>query len=166
MNPEAGQDKEFIIPTKYKSEVSSRLSWPLGASEITKRLIHVPQINQIQLSFSPSYGSPQQGKWPPNFPIVEIRHSHPPLIAGNSDWEINVYPVPRNLRAKIREVLMVSGFAMITRITRWLFENQKFSGGPSYMRFRAIWNSDSGELIFTSHNNILPETSATNKKPK
>ena len=163
MNSEENQDKEFIIPTKYKIEVSSRLSWPLGATEITKRLIHVPQVKQIQLTFSPSYGLPQQGKWPPSFPIVEIRYSHPPLIAGNSDWRLNVYPVPRNLRAKIREVVMASGF---TAIAKWLLENQRFSGGPSYLRFTGIWNSDSEDLNFNSYENILPENSATTKKQK
>jgi hypothetical protein len=161
MQTEGDEEKEFIIPTRYKSEVSSRLSWPLGAAEITRYLIHVPQVKQIQLSFSPSYGLPQQGKWPPTFPIVEIRYSHPPLITGNSDWQLNVYPVPRNLRAKIREMLMASGFAAISK---WLVENQNFSGGPSYLSFKGIWNSNSEELNFTSYDNILPETSPTNKK--
>lgn len=156
MNAPENHEKEFAIPTRYKIKVSSRLSWPLGALELTKHLAEVPQIRDLQLSFAPSYGAPQQGKWPVVFPVIEIRYTHPPSISNHSDWEINVYPIPRNMRAKIREAFTSSGFK---NVAEWLNEHASFSGHASHLRLRGQWHSDLDELKFNSHDYILPELS-------
>ncbi len=125
MAAEENPQKEFVIPTRYKTQVSSRLSWPIGAMELTKYLIGVPQLKELQLSFAPSYGAPQQGQWPIVFHVIEVRYAHPPLVAGDSDWRLNVFPVPRNMRAKIREGITLHGHKSIAG---WLIDHAKFSG--------------------------------------
>jgi hypothetical protein len=162
MATETNQEKEFIIPTKYKTLVSSNLSWPIGAVELTKHLADVPQIEELQLTFAPSYGAPQQGKLPVNFSVVEVRYTHPPFIGDNS-WELNVYPVPRNMRAKIREALTLHGFKLIAE---WLSDHAKFSGRASNLRFTGIWNSELDELNFESRDNVLPEVSSKRRNNK
>ena len=163
MVTEGHQEKEFIIPTRYKVQISSNLSWSVGAMELTKHLARIPKIKELQLSFAPSYGLPQQGKWPVSFRVIEIRYAHPHLFTGDSNWELNIYPVPRNMRAEIREKLTQSGFRLIAE---WLLEHANFSGRESYLRFTGIWNSELKELNFESRNNVLPEVSPAKQKNK
>src|SRR5208282_4320564 len=139
MATEENQEKEFIIPTRYKTQIGSYLSWPVGAMELTKAFLHVPQIKELQLAFWESYPKKPQGKWPVSFSVIEAQYSHPqhPLLGANSDWELCVYPVPRNMRAEIRKPLAQHGFNLIAN---WLVEHARFSGRESNLRLIGTWN--------------------------
>ena len=158
----AEHQKEFILPTRYKSDIGSYLSWPVGAKELTKSFSHVPQIKDIQIEFWESYPKHPKGKWPASFPVIEVTYSRP-RVFGNFDWEFHVYPVPRNVRSEVRESLAVSGFKVLAE---WLFEHAKYSGRESHLRFTGIWNSDSKELTFGSRDYVLPEVADRKTKRK
>ena len=162
MNPAEGQEEEFVIPTRYKVGISSRLSWPLGAKELTKNLGDVPQLKELQLSFTTEYKFNQQGKWPAVSIVFDIRYSPRPFIESASRWQVTVYPVPRIMRAKVREALAVHGFKSMAD---WLCKGTKFSGQESNFSFSGFWHSESDQLSYTTHDYIVPEIS-TNKPKK
>ena len=162
MNPAEGQEDEFIIPTRYKVGISSRLSWPLGAKELTKNLADVPQLNELQLSFTTGYKFNQQGKWPAVSIVFNIQYSPQSFTEKDSRWQITVFPVPRNLRAKVREALAIHGFKSMAD---WLGENAKFSGQESSRSFSGFWHSEGNELSYSTHDYVVPEIS-TNKPRK
>ncbi|HSY74882.1 MAG TPA: hypothetical protein VK810_05380 [Dongiaceae bacterium] len=165
MNTAEKQEKEFIIPTRYKVEIGSYLSWPIGAEELTKSFLHVPQIKELQIRFWESYPKYSKGKWPVSFPVIEVQFSHPQILLSipHSDWEFCVYPVPRNMRAEIREELLQNG---LKSIEKWLFDHAKFSGRDGNLRFTGIWNSELKELTFGSRDYVLPEVSGRQTKGK
>jgi len=157
-------EAEFIIPTRYKTPIASYLSWPVGAMELTKVFLNVPQIKELQLVFGQHYPIPHQGKWPVSFSLVEARYTHPPIqILNPFDWELRVFPVPRNLRAEVRESLEQLGF---NPIADWLLKHSQFSGRASNLRFSVVWKSELKELTFESRDYLLPEVSAEKRKRK
>ena len=156
------QEKEFVIPTKYKSSISSRLSWPLEAAELTKQFAGVPQLKELRLSFSPRHGENQQTKLSEVFNIIEIQY-RTPLLENDTNWEIRINPVPRNVRAKIREAFVSHGFK---NIVEWLIQHAKFSGGASVLGYSGFWHSDIDELKFKAHDYVLPEISMAKQKHK
>ena len=158
MNPEIIGPVEFTIPTAHKSPIGSYLSWPIGAKELTKALLLVPQIKEMQIRFSEGHPKHPKGKWPASFPVIEAQFSHPQMIPFLSkfDWEICVHPVPKNLRAEIREALLQNG---LKSLEKWLFAHAKFSGRDSHLRFTSNWNSELKTLAFGTDDNVLPDVS-------
>jgi hypothetical protein len=118
--------------------------------------LNVPQIKELELTFYESHPKHPQGKWPVNFSVIEAKYSRSriQLSFQDSDWQLNVHPVPRNMRAEIREALTTSGFKLIAE---WLSEHAKFSGRESYLNFTAAWNSELKKLDFGSRDYVLPE---------
>src|ERR1039458_5980771 len=165
MATEKNQEKEFIIPTRYKTQIGYLLSWPVGAMELTKAILNVPQIKELELIFGQHYPTPHQGKWPVSFSVLEVRYAHPliQLSVPNSDWDFYIYPVPRNMRAEIREALTLRGFKLIAD---WLLNHAGFSGRESNLRFTGVWNSELKELSFGSRDYVLPEVSTDKQKSK
>jgi hypothetical protein len=136
MNVAEKQEKEFIIPTRYKVEIGSYLSWPTGAKELTKAFLIVPQIKELRIRFWESYPKHPKGKWPESFPVIEATYAHlrNPILE-DSDWELGVHPVPRNMRAEIRKSLALNGFKLLAE---WLLNHAKYSGRESHLRFTGI----------------------------
>ncbi len=165
----ASQAEEFIIPTRYKTQIGSYLSWPIGAMELTKSLLHVPQIKELQLKFYESYPKKPQGKWPVSFSVIEARYAYHRTeyapIAGVNDanWYLNVYPVPRLMRAEIREALKQHGFRLLAD---WLIDHAKLSNREGNLNFKGVWNSESKELTFGSQDYVLPEVSSDKQRNK
>ena len=164
MSAGENEEKEFIIPTRYKIGIGSYLSWPTGAKELTEAFGDVPQIKELQISFWESYPKHLKGKWPVTFPVIEAIYAHPrnPILGG-SDWEFCVYPVPKNKRAEIRESLARNGFKILAE---WLLDHAKYSGRESHLRFTGIWNSELKELTFGSRDYVLPEVVGRRTKQK
>ena len=164
MPAEESHEKEFIIPTRYKARISSQLSWPTGALEITEAFSEVPQIRELQLSFSPHYPNPHQGKWPVSFSVIEVQYANGRSKLSNcSDWDIRVYPVPRRMRAEIREELEIRGFEVLGK---WLIDHARFSGHSGDLRFSCVWNLELKTMTFESHDYVLPEVSVKKGRGK
>ena len=164
MNADESQEKEFIIPTRYKSKIGSHQSWPTGAMELTNCLLSVPQLKDIQITFSGGGSKPQKGKEPIDFRVIEVgygyhrtRHA---VIAGWDDgsWGIMIHAVPREIRSKIREALKSQGFGLIEN---WLKGHAHFSGREGNLNFTGTWNSELNELAFGQREAVLPEVSSS-----
>lgn len=164
MPAEDNQEKEFIIPTGYKERISSQLSWPTGALEITRAFASAPQLRQMRLIFRQHYPVPHQGKWPSSFPVVELQYANGrSTFLHSSDWQVYVYPVPRNLRAEVREQVALRGFQILSQ---WLNEHVRISGNAGSLRYSCVWNSELKVLTFESHDYVLPVIALKNDTPK
>lgn len=156
---EDGQPEEFIIPTKYKLSIGSYLSWPLGAKELTKAFSGIPQLKELQLAFWESYPKFPKGKWPASFRVIEAKYS--PISAWNNiHWLLTIHPVPRMMRAEVRNSLSDSG---LKEIADWFIAHVNFSGRDCNLSYVGYWNSELKELSFGSHEYIVPETSKERK---
>lgn len=157
---EEGQEKGFIIPTRYKVQISSKLTWPLGAKELSESLVDVPQIEKFQLVFQVPFKMPQQGKWPGSFSVLKVEYNHPPFLSEHSDWTLSIHPVPRQIRAKVRESLSTQS---LNSVVQWIAEHAEISGRGSYLRFELIWNCELEQLTFDSHDYVLPGVQSKGK---
>lgn len=164
MPAEESHEKEFIIPTRYKARISSQLSWPTGALEFTEAFAEAPQVRELQLIFTQHYPTPHQGKWPASFSVAEVCFTNGrPRLLNSSEWVIRVYPVPRSMRAEIREKLEFRGFKVLGK---WLIDRARFSGHAGDLRFSCVWNSELKTMTFESHDYVLPEVSVKKGRGK
>jgi len=155
MSAKENCEKEFIIPTRYKTPIGSYLSWPVGAMELTKAFLSVPQIKELELTFSQHYPAPHQGNWPARFSVIEARYVYPRTHLG-SVWAFHIFPVPRNRRSEIRKALLHRGFDLLGK---WLIGNAGLSGRAGNVLFNGVWNSELKDLSFESRDYPLPEIS-------
>lgn len=122
-----------VIRTKYRSKLSSALSYPIGAEGLSAAFGDAPQLELLQLSF-----------WGAHWPatkfrrVLEARSPYVLLIASYSPaekpgfigsnaglasgaysetWEVKVYPVLRELRPLARRLLASDG---LPAIAAWL----------------------------------------------
>ena len=164
MDTEQNQEKEFLIPTRYKSKIGSHQSWPTGAMELTNCLSNVPQLKKIHITFSGRESKPKKGKEPVDFRVIETRYDYHrtrhATITGWNDgsWNITIHAVPREIRSKIREALKAQGFGLIAN---WLQSHAHFSGNEGYLNFTGTWNSELNELAFGQREVVLPEVSSS-----
>ncbi len=165
MNTDESQAEEFIIPTRFKSKIGSHQSWPTGAMELTNCLLNVPQLKNIQITFTGGGSKPPKGKEPIDFRVIDVgygyhrtRHA---AIAGWDDgsWGIMILAVPREIRSKIREALKAQGFGLIEN---WLKSHAHFSGHEGNLNFTGTWNSKLNELAFEQREVVLPRVSGGN----
>ena len=155
MNAEQDQVNEFIIPTGFKTKISSSLSWPTGAMELTKALADVPQLKELEVWFSDSFEIRQQGKWPAVFPAIEVRYARHRNVPGfNTGWCLVVRPVPRNVKSEISEALRKHGFKLIAD---WLIIHASLSKQDGNSFFKGVWSSELKELTFGTRDYILPQ---------
>jgi hypothetical protein len=118
----------FVIPTKYKGKLPHTHSYPIGAEALSLALADVPQLAQLGLSFH--YASQNRQKLTvdglENVLIAAYRHFDAGLWSSNASierglheeiWELTVYAVRREERARVKELLMTEG---LPRVTQWL----------------------------------------------
>ncbi len=164
---EENQEKEFIIPTRYRTQIGSYLSWPAGAVELTEAFLTVPQIKDLQLEFSDGDSRYPKGKWPASFLVVEAKYTwhrrQNPVMAQivNTGWSLGISPVPRNIRAEIREALRQGGFRVLVE---WFAAHVEYSGREGNLSLRGFWSSETKELAFKTRDYILPEISAAKQR--
>jgi len=121
------------IRTKYRSKLSSALSYPIGAEGLSAAIGDAPQLEILQLSF-----------WDAHWPATKFRRAlearlpyvlmiasyspaeKPGFIGSNAGlasgayaerWELKVYPVLRELRPLARRLLAAEG---LPAIAAWL----------------------------------------------
>jgi hypothetical protein len=128
-----------LIPTVYKAKISKQLSYPLGAELLSSLLKNTKYYDNFVLYFSddPYYFEKKKFlnivKEKKPYPILEINYSfiYPGLTSSNNwieegfynkeHWDINIYPVARNVRHKVQKLIVDSA---ITGMIEWL--NQEY----------------------------------------
>lgn len=110
-----------LIPTKLKSKLSQDLAYPIGAEIISKLFANVPQKENLVIWFtsfnyfvSDFQNLRKQNKPYEIFrvsmihPLNDLSSSNQFIEEGfyNENWEINVYPVPKELKSVAKQLLV------------------------------------------------------------
>ena len=122
-----------MIPTTFKSNISKELSFPIGAEQINAALEGVSQYEGLSIRFSRHYDqTPSQTRDILDngelLRVVEAEYRDAIQCLDESRaivnengyekvWRLRVYPVPRDRKKAVRELLLETGLA---RIRAWL----------------------------------------------
>jgi len=143
-----------MIPTVYKWELSSLLSYPLGAKNISDAFEGVPQFEELSIRFSPGERNPHRVESP--FSVFRVNYSKrkPGHSASNSfieegwydpRWEINVGAVPRQLRHTVKTALLSEA---LPRVRRWLADHADATGRDGHAWVRIWYNAEEERLSY------------------
>ena len=149
-----------MIPTAYKWELSSLLSYPLGAKNISEALEGILQFDALSIRFSPGEDNPHRVESP--FPVfrVNYRNSVPGRSASNDmieegwydpTWEIHVGAVPRPLRHTVKTALLAQA---LPRLRQWLLNNAGATGKEGHAWVRVWYDAEKEELTFKTSSRL------------
>jgi len=148
-----------MIPTKYKHKISWRLSWPLGAEKISEAFDGLPQSLDFSLYFSGYNQSKVSTQGDIHVMSVEYSFSRPKsevminLGFGSPKWSITIYPIPRELKHRIKELLDQS----FPKLRQWCVSHQDITGNVGCERITVVFNAATDELSFDEFSNIKPK---------
>jgi hypothetical protein len=158
------EDRPTLIPTRYKSKLSSLLSWPIGAEEISASLAAVQQFGEIELTFYfrgvKDIATARTTAW---MTLVEIHYrrragrmfdSYESISKGILDrhWAITVKPVLREKRKELHDGIM----AQMPRVAEWFASRQSLSKIGN-ARLRIVWDAVKDEVYTSSEEEFEPE---------
>lgn len=143
-----------MIPTSYKAKLPRFLSYPIGAEALTEGLKGAPRLESLSLWFS---GKPV---WPDSLFQRALAEKHPYMIlvaryepahkpgygGANSmvksgwydeKWELNVYPVVRELRHLANRLLREQGLSWVAE---WIRSSEQAGWLGRQQRIELIFN--------------------------
>ncbi len=115
-------EHKSMIPTEYKSKISNKLSWPLGTEKLSEAFEGLSQFSDFTLWFSGYDQSKVSTK--NEIPVISIEYSFIRLGCGSPKWRIRIYPVPREFKHRIKE-LMDQGFP---QLREWCLSHHGITG--------------------------------------
>ncbi len=132
----------MLFPTRgRKSRISSKLSYPVGAQEVSTALAGAPQAESIEISFHSKYETMETRGKP--YSIFTISYDAASSSwALNPGWSITVRPVPRALKHTVKEALINEFFP---RIRQWLEKNGDLTYG--FLSLSVILDESSETLL-------------------
>lgn len=150
----------LMIPTSYRKELSSLLSYPLGAKDISESLEGVPQFDALSIVFSPGQNNPHRVESP--FLVLRVNYTNrvPGRSASNDmvekgwydpKWEINVGAVPRPLRRTVKATLVTEA---LPKVRQWLLSNSDATGQVGYSWVRVRYDADDKRLTYTAESRL------------
>jgi hypothetical protein len=118
----------IIIPTRFKSKISHVESFPIGAKKISEALSDVPQILNLVLHFNskrwqqvrPGHHACIRALYSSRYADMADRFQDSTGIPLFSEWQVQVFPVPRTLRHRIQQHIIE--FAL-PQMNKWLHEH-------------------------------------------
>jgi hypothetical protein len=122
--------ERLLVPTLSKAKIASKLSYPIGAEQVSSSLASSAQFNELGLHFYFMFDHDlRRGHY--EFLRVEYLNNATPASqwpitslykrAPQKRWEVVVQPVPRLLRHAIRCYIIKSA---LPRIAQWLAERK------------------------------------------
>jgi hypothetical protein len=122
--------ERLLIPTLSKAKIASKLSYPIGAEQITNALASCPQFALLKLHFYSGFDLGLRSGHYEFLRVEYLNNAKPaqewPIASLYSRpaqyrWEIVVQPVPRVLRHRIRQYILDSA---LKQIALWLTERR------------------------------------------
>ena len=165
--PVAQKRLKAMIPTSARSTISSLLSWPVGAKEMSDAWADVPQIGALFISFLDADRNPHQRTSPHRLLSAAYRHLEtsghrkqklygPRVIVGHFGeeprWEIDVSAVPRTLRHTVNAALKAEGFG---RVRAWLVDHADVAGRLGQVGIGVSYDDGAGALIYREWETLL-----------
>ena len=136
------------------------MSYPIGAESISKALVGVPQFEKLVIWYTTTnfaFASDFQAARKQNLPykIFEVSMIHPLKDLSSSkqfieegfydeNWEINVYPVPKELRSVAKLLLLKE---VLPKTKEWLQEPRTEIWKTGRKHFQALFNEIENEIF-------------------
>lgn len=130
-----------MFPTRVKVRISHALSYPATAKEISEALADVPQACVLTISFFDHYRRMKDRGRP--YRVLEVWYGHKPGPSLERQWEIQVRPVPRNLRHAVNSLLKQQAFPAMRQ---WLLERKDLSSSHGIQSLTAIFSEQDATL--------------------
>ncbi len=125
--------EQIIIPTLSKAKISSKLSYPIGAQQVSQTLASSPQFLELKLHF---YSGFDNGLRRGHYEFLRIEYLNNVRPAERWTiyslfrrppqwrWEVVVQPVPRQLRHQIKQYILDSA---LPQIVGWLADRRELA---------------------------------------
>lgn len=157
-----------MIPTRYKAKLPKTLSYSLGAQAISEALADAPHAGDFTLSFS------DIPVWPASefqrrlregeayrVLVAEYVRVHKPGYYGakaliergryEAHWVLSVYPVRRELRHTVAELLRAHG---LPAVSEWLRSSNAAGWEGHRHQLRVLFRSADGVLLVEREDGI------------
>jgi hypothetical protein len=150
-----------MIPTRYKSKLSSALSWPIGAEELSLALKDVPQFHELSTTFYfngvRDLASARTTAW---MTLLEFRYRRREMRIFDSDdslanaalgrhWEIYVKPVLREKRKRLHDGILLQ----LPRVASWFLQRDSLRViGQSVLLI--VWNAKEDTVYVSSKDTL------------
>jgi hypothetical protein len=133
--------KPGIIPTRFKAKISQELSFPAGAEKISIALAHTSQFQSLVLHFKSDRWRHVRFR---RYACIAIAHSSRRADMSDqfldssgiplfSEWQLDVFPVPRIYRHRIQQYIFAQA---LPEISVWLAQRKKLQHlGEESLRF-------------------------------
>jgi len=151
-----------MIPTRFRDKLPGYLTYPLGAEALSEALAGLPHAEDLSIGFSERpviFASDFQRDLAERRPYTVLKAGYRPAqspgISGSNAgidqgwyderWELAVFPVLRELRAAVKDLLLKEGLPAVaewlrsSRRTGWEMQARSISlifdpDGPSLSR--------------------------------
>lgn len=136
------------------------MAYPIGAELISANLIGVPQFEKLTICFTPhnfDFASDLQEarKQGEPYKIFEVSMIHPlqrfsaskELIEEGyyeENWEINVYPVPRELKSTAKQLLLDKA---LPKAKEWLEKSRTEIWKTGRKNFQVLFNEKENSIF-------------------
>jgi len=131
----------MLFPTRHRSKISSKLSYPVGAELISAQLATVPQARTFDISFSSAQNYFLKNRGDP-YAIFSV------WFAGTKEyepgWHVRVQPVPRVLKHTVAAALKAEFFP---QIRKWLVKYAPLDARHGAHIIRVIFDEKSETML-------------------
>ena len=153
-------EREQIIPTDRKAKIPQRLSYPIGAKEISDALVGVPQFSELSLVFSfwkfASYGTATP------YPVIRVQYSRP-VGYYSPKWSLSVNAIPRPLRHVIHDKVITEALPLIRS---WLLANPHSTQREGRHALEFTFDELKGELRKDDTSSVTWQTTRVGRESK
>ncbi|MHC4473235.1 MAG: hypothetical protein ACYS99_20005 [Planctomycetota bacterium] len=136
-----------MIRTSRRAKIPKTLAYPVGAAAVSEALRGVRQYADLSIVFALPFGfSVSEILGATSMPVFRAGLFPPgPYKKGHVIWHLYVYPVPRQLSARLRELLTAGGLATVRD---WLHKDRPkpwYAGSRRWIQLD--YDASSDELI-------------------
>jgi hypothetical protein len=124
-------DEPSVPAPIWKEKIGSHLSYVLKFSEVLALLAPAFEQRAIKVSFSGGWKIPRQNEAREAHLVIEAKYSALHPSREEPEWQLNVYPVPRELRSTVRSLLIPQAtdqtkqWYLANRSSLWLSGNRQ-----------------------------------------
>ena len=148
-----------MIPTTYKSKISYKLSWPIGTEKVSEAFEGLPQFSDFTLSFSGYDQSKVSTREDIRVMSIEYSFTRPKsesmvrLGFGSPKWSIRIYPVPKELKHHIKELVDQN----FPQLREWCLSHHSITGNEGCERITVVFDPITDKLRFDEFSNMSPK---------
>lgn len=132
--------------TIYRSKIGSHLSYPVKFSELCDSLSPAMEELAVGVRFS-AFLAPRQNEVRVEYSIVEASYDPD----GEPCWELEVSPIPRDIREEVRSVLLP---ALTQEVRSWFVAKHASGWCSTYHALRGRFYTTGKKLLFHEHNAV------------